>query len=298
MTAQASGAGWRARAKTALTTAARRARGAPATLVRLIDRLVEVRNPVWAPPYPTVGVGIVTYNRPRFFEQVIAGALEHLAPIATLHVYNDGSSPNEAYREIFSRLPPSVHVVDAPQNLGVAKAKNALLRAMMGFDYLFLLEDDIVPLSSAVVVEYVKASRRSGLEHLSFAHHGPANAGGRVGVSGWVEYYPNAIGAWCMYTRRSLERVGLFDENFRNAWEHCEHTHRLALAGFTSPFWRFADVRGSKQWFREIPQALESSTIRTNPSWTKNMRDGLLYWSKKDPEHFPLRDMLASMPPG
>lgn len=280
------------RAREALEGVRIRSAATRSVLVRTRDTIKELVSPVWRPPYPNVAVGIVTYNRPDYFEQVIQAAIKHFAPVADLFVHNDGSSPNDEYRRIFADLPPTVTVTDAAENRGVAHSKNALLRAMKDYEYLFILEDDIVPLSSRAVTEYVKASRRTGIEHFSFAHHGPANASVPVGVDDWVEFYPNAIGAWCMYTRRAIETVGYLDENFHNAWDHVEHTHRLAMAGLTSPFWQFADVYGSRAWFREIPQALESSTIRSDPAWERHMREGLLYWSKKDPVHFPLRHML------
>lgn len=263
--------------------------------IRARDTMKEFVAPVWRRPYPRVGVGIVTYNRPEYFRQVVHAAFTHFSPIADLFVHNDGSSPNDEYRRIFASLPNTISIWESHENRGIAPSKNALLKAMKDYDYLFILEDDIIPLSPNAIIEYVKVSLRTGIEHFSFAHHGPANASGPVGASGWVEFYPNAIGAWCMYTRRAIETVGYLDENFHNAWEHVEHTHRLAKAGLTSPFWRFADVYGSQRWFREIPQAIESSTIRNNPSWRRYMREGLVYWSQKDPEHFPLRHILESL---
>src|SRR5262245_59942451 len=67
--------GWPSRAKGLLKAGLRRARGAPSALLRARDRVKEIWDPVWAPPYPSVGVGIVTYNRPDHFRQVIEGAL-------------------------------------------------------------------------------------------------------------------------------------------------------------------------------------------------------------------------------
>lgn len=241
---------------------------------------------------PTIAVGITTYNRPEFFQKVAFAAVTHFSSTADLFVYNDGSEPNDAYERVFAALPKSVRVTNARENWGVAHAKNALLRAMRDYDYLFLLEDDIVPQSRDALTGYIDASRRSGIEHFNFAHHGPANASGPVDVSGWLEFYPNCIGAFSMYTRNAIEAVGYFDENFRNCWEHVEHTHRLAMQGFTSPFWKFADVRGSNRWLRELPQAIETSTIRAKSDWNQAMLDGLRYWAKKDAAHFPLQSML------
>ncbi|MBI5510713.1 MAG: glycosyltransferase [Deltaproteobacteria bacterium] len=270
----------------------RRIQPITAAAARAMEQVAERLDPMPEAPLPSVAVGIVTYNRPAYFREVVEAAVRVFGPIADLFVYNDGSSPNEEYRQIFAGLPASVTVFDAPENRGVAHGKNALLRAMRDYDYLFLLEDDIVPLSPEAITEYIRVARRTGHEHLSFAHHGPANASGPVGVDAWVEYYPNAVGAWCMYTQNAIATVGTFDEGFHNAWEHMEHTHRLAKAGLTSQFWRFADVRGSRQWFREIPGTLETSTIRQDPNWLGRMIGGLEYWKSKDAD-FPLAHQLA-----
>src|SRR4051794_41127099 len=97
----------------ALEAARLRASAVSSACVRARDTAKEWLVPLGSPPFPTVGVGIVTYNRPGYFQQVIGAALEHLAPVADLYVYNDGSSPNDEYRRIFATLPKSVSVCDA-----------------------------------------------------------------------------------------------------------------------------------------------------------------------------------------
>jgi hypothetical protein len=155
-----------------------------------------------------------------------------------------------------------------------------------GADWLFLCEDDLIVQSPDAIRGYLSAAATSGMHHLSFAHHGPANAGGAVEVDETISYYPHSIGAWCLYSRESLETVGLFDESFNCAWEHVELSLRLARAGFTSGAYRYADATGSQDWISEIPGSIEKSSIRPRPDWQANIRNGLIYWRDAKPDTF------------
>ena len=243
----------------------------------------------------SVAVGIVTYNRPRFADKCIRAAESILEPLGVpLTLCNDGSDSKYAaeYKRAYKRS-ERMHVIELDENVGVAKAKNVLLRFMLentDADWLFLLEDDILLTSPESVTEYVRVAEEIGQHHLSFAHHGPANAGGPVDVDGDVSYFPHSIGAWCLYSRESLESAGLFDENFHNAWEHVEHELRMMQEGFmpnASPH-RFPDVSDSALWLTEIPSSLEKSSIRPRSDWSISIANGLRYWKEAKPETFEM----------
>jgi GT2 family glycosyltransferase len=207
-------------------------------------------------------------------------------------VYNDGS-PEEDYQAIYDKYPQAT-IHHAPVNKGVAHAKNWLLTQMYadGYDDLFILEDDIILTSPKAVTQYLRVAKRTGIGHLSFAHHGPMNVGAKIHTDpNGIELYKHAIGAWCLYTREVIEQVGLLDTNFDNAWEHVEYTYRISKAGLTTPFWMFADVKGSKQWLQEQPDAIENSIIRKDDELNKKQVKGLVYWESKDP-NFPLKETL------
>lgn len=97
-----------------------------------------------------------------------------------------------------------------------------------------------------------------------------------------------------MYTRRVINTVGYFDENFINAWEHIEHTKRIADAGLTTKWGIFPDVHGSKNWLEEIPGSIDSSSIRPRADWMANTINGLIYWRNKD-KRFPLNHILEGL---
>jgi hypothetical protein len=79
------------------------------------------------------------------------------------------------------------------------------------------------------------------------------------------------------------------DENFKNAWEHLEHTYRLANKGVTTPFWYFADHPQSGILLSEISGSLRQSTIRSFSEWQTNIDNGKSYFIQKHGEWLPER---------
>ena len=243
---------------------------------------------------PSIAVGVTTYNRPKYLAKslrALAGAVAALD--VPVWIYNDGSDQRHhaEYNRAYKRL-TDAHVIEAEANRGVAYAKNRLLEAMLdaGADWLLLLEDDIEIISPEAITNYVQAAEATGIEHLSFAHHGPANQQGPVEVTGDIEFYPHSIGAWCLYSRHALETAGLFDENFHNAWEHVEHELRLIQHGLmpgAGPH-RFPDVVNSSLVLRELPNAIERSAIRPRDDWQQSIVEGLAYWHSAKPETFDI----------
>jgi GT2 family glycosyltransferase len=246
-----------------------------------------------------IGLGISTYNRPDYFARCINSVQAQLFDVADfIFVYNDGSDKKYAkqYKEIYKILPEKIKVKHSPINKGVAHAKNYLLKRMMesGCDYMFLLEDDILVKSPKAITEYVRLSDESGIEHFLFAHHGTENDGKLYMSEKGIDLYTACIGAYCMYTRNVIERVGYFDENFMNAFEHVEHTFRVARLGLTTPFPTYPDLTNSRDYLEEIPGSIDDSSIRPRKDWLINVANALLYWASKD-RGFPFRDKLNSL---
>lgn len=240
-----------------------------------------------------VGVGIATFDRPDYLRQCLEGIKNLTGAVDSIWVYNDGSNRKD-YEDVYKET--KAQIKHAKENKGVAKAKNWLLKKLMdeGCDYIFLLEDDIVIKSPKAVTEYIKMSEVSGIEHFMFAHHGPVGTEKFAGTVNGIDFFSGCVGAWCMYTRRVINTVGYFDENFINAWEHIEHTKRIADAGLTTRWGIFPDVHGSKKWLEEIPGSIDSSSIKPRADWMANTINGLIYWRNKD-KRFPLNHILESL---
>lgn len=236
-----------------------------------------------------VGLGITTYNRPEYLQRCLEGVSKHLEKVVDVVWVHDDHS-----RRKYPKI--SYNYYKAPINKGVAASKNWLLRKLMEeeCDYLFLAEDDIVPKSPKAITKYINLADISGIEHLMFAHHGKANEGKLAYRANGLDIYTNPIGAWCLYTRQVIEVVGYFDEHFKNAWEHVEHTWRIAKAGYTTPWASCPDVTGSKRYLKEIPGSIDKSSIKDRKDHLDNIINGLLYWQRKDRD-FPLNHILSSL---
>lgn len=242
-----------------------------------------------------IGLGVATFNRPRFLDKALRSVNEHLSDVVDVFYVHDDASDRKffaEYQRAFKRL-PQAHLQISATNQGVAASKNAMLQEMLddGCDYLFLMEDDLIVKSPDAVLGYIEAMRQSGSQHLSYGWHGPANRGGPNVSAYTIDYFPHSIGAWTAFTKGCLEAVGLFDENFVCAWEHVEHELRLIQAGLCGPIaaaHKFPDAAGSLNWIDEQPGSIEKSSIRPRADWQDNIRNGLIYWRDNRPDTFAM----------
>jgi hypothetical protein len=255
-----------------------------------------------------VFLGVVTCRRDDYVRQVARGMKDHLAEVADLMVIvHDGPTTlvedDVCHFPLFTTVRPyplSANNLWPPtdqRSIGVGATKNKLLKLGLdhGADWLFLLEDDVVSQSPEAVTGYIAAAKTSGWEHLSFAHHGPANSKGPVDKdpTGATSYYPAYVGAFCLYSRRSIETCGFFDETFVNSWDHVEHTLRLSLAGFhplpPEPYeLRAADATGSENWLREIPGSIENTSIPHTDQWKVDRARGREHWKATYPASYQM----------
>ena len=240
-----------------------------------------------------IGFGIVTYNRPKYLQKVWKEVQYNVLPyVDELVVYNDGSTID--YKRLFGKMSQvrGVSIIDSKSNHGVAHAKNELLKRLsINNDYIFIMEDDILPVSPKVIPTYLAAYKMTGIDHMMFAHHGPANTHA-IDVQGPVVWWPSCVGAFTFYTKDILDKVGFMDENFKNAWEHVEHSWRI-LKSHKVPYGYWPDVLGSETLLKEIPGSIDKSSIggQDTPERLRVIVDGLLYWKKKDKD-FPAQHTL------
>ena len=235
-----------------------------------------------------IGLGVVTYNRPDYLKRCMNELEKNNWGGAQCVCVSDDASDDSAQRDVLRSLGSNgINIIVADSNSGVAHSKNQAIKYLLEqeCEHIFLIEDDILVKSPLVCAEYVSEAQISGLSHLNFAHHGKANKnGGSVKTleNGYkVKVYPNSVGAFSYYSKECLEKVGLMDENFVNAWEHVEHTYRIANAGLTTPFWEFADHPNSKELLQEIEGSIDGSSIRPRKDWNQNIINGMNYWKKK-----------------
>lgn len=234
-----------------------------------------------------IGVGIVTCNRPKFFLKCFRSIPDYVDVV----VVNDGSDFQDIDRLRAEKPFTYVHNV---QNLGVGRSKNILFRELLnkGCEHIFIIEDDIIVKNADVFKAYIRASQISGMQHFAFGYHGPANRGNISGGQPKPRYTidygeikiainTHSVGAFCYYTKEVLEKVGLIDEDYTNAFEHVDHDYRIAKAGYCTPYWNWPDLANSMDYLDEIECSEHSSSIRPRADWQENIQRGALLFKQK-----------------
>jgi len=246
-----------------------------------------------------IGIGMVTYkaeDRIKESGSKIPGWVKHFV------IVNDGTPYDE------SSYPEHAHVIQHEENKSVGQAKTTAINYLLeqDCDHIFIIEDDILIQDEAVFDKYIQTSLNTGVKHLNFALHGPANKKGAKGFENLDEraqqenltepnprqvikypngfniaMYPNSVGAFSYYQREVLDDLGGFDEVYKNAWEHVDHTMQAFKKGYTTPYWWFADIDESWKYLNDIDNSIENSTIGHTPEWQENYRKGYLHFKKK-----------------
>jgi hypothetical protein len=247
----------------------------------------------------SIGVGMVTYNASDRIKQ---SSVTIPTWVKNFVIVNDGTPYDE------SVYPPNAHIIQHPTNKSVGQAKNTAMKYLLekGCEHIFIIEDDVLIQSEEVFDKYIKASIVSGIKHLNYALQGPANKKGAKGFETLedralqenltepnprqiikytdnveIAFYPNCVGAFSYYQREALEKIGLFDDFYKNAWEHVDHTMEAFKKGYTSPYWWFADINESWKYIKDIEGCIENSTIGHTDAWKENFNRGFLHFKKK-----------------
>ena len=221
-----------------------------------------------------IGIGIITCNRNAFLRNCVKSIKTEWYD--ELIIINDGDKPITTFYDC--------EIINNEQNIGVCKSKNKALKTLLekGCDYIFLVEDDMRFKGNAFQA-YIDAYKRTGIHHMMFAYHGPANKGGiskgepkprKVIDYGDLKIALNAgcVGAVCFYTKECLDEVGLFDEDFdKNNFEHVEHSYRLAKAGYSTPYWWWSDIANSLDYIEEQACSEDNSSIRRGGNWQQKI---------------------------
>lgn len=249
-----------------------------------------------------IGLAIVTYNRPHYFQQCMAALESCRRDLSYIVVVNDGTP----YTGV--KIPEWINKhIQHGSNKSVGVAKNQGMRALVqaGMEDIFVMEDDMILKSPDIFQKYIQAAKSSGIHHLNYALHGPANK--KQGTEEpsprqIVDYgdvkvvlYPHCVGAFTYFHRGVILNVGYHDERFKNAWEHVEYALRVIKKGLHPPFWWFADIENSSEYITEIPGSIGGgSSINHTPEWTSNMKRGAA-WFKEKHGYIPVQ--LPDTPP-
>lgn len=231
-------------------------------------------------------VGIVTCNRKNFFDQCY-NRIKNCKDINFLAVVNDGAEDVTVNEHTI--------YIKHDKNKGVGKSKNDLFRAALkikSVEHIFIIEDDILVDNCEVFNRYIEARNITGIQHFMFGYHGPANKNniskGPPAPRYVIDYgslklaiNTHSVGAFCYYSRECLEKTGLIDEDYLNAFEHVDHDYRISKLGYTTPYWNWPDLANSVDYLSEIECSENSSSIRPRNDWMDNIKKGASIFQKK-----------------
>lgn len=232
-----------------------------------------------------VGVGYITCRReknmPLLFKNFDNSYVDERV------IVNDTGTPykKESY-------PDGWEIIEHKKNISVGVSKNDALKYLMdkNCSWIFLIEDDIIVKDMNVFKTYIDLAEKSGIRHLNYSLHGDANKkDGKPNPRSCIEYTDtikmslncHCVGAFSLYHKEDLEKIGLMDELFVNAWEHCEWTYRHIKAGLHPAFWLFADVMNSDRFFEEIGTVTNDSVIRKDKAFKDEIAEGRKYFNAK-----------------
>jgi GT2 family glycosyltransferase len=243
--------------------------------------------------FKTIGIGITTYNSPSRLDTLLKTIPDFIENII---IINDGTPyDNLIYQGKFD-------VIQFPKNRGVASAKNAALRYLMGqgCEHIFLLEDDIIIKDTSIFLKYIESSKISGIKHFNYALQGYGNANryedGTINHPTpvyCVSYKDIEICFyhWCsgplMYMHRDcIDKVGYLDEKFFNIHEHVDFTYRIIKEELHPPFWYFADIANAHHYIGDGTE-FRNTTIKKDDKYGERLRGADIYFSIKH-GHKPL----------
>lgn len=229
-----------------------------------------------------IGVGLLTYNRPEYFQQVLASVPRN--KIGTLVVVNDGEN---------SYVTPQYgvdHIILNKCQKGVAHSKNLLLKYLIdkGYKHLFIIEDDIIIKSEEVFNAYIQAARSTGIHHLCYEKIADNEKTLKFTLSQSdgvkLGFYHNPQGAFMYIHANLVTKLGYMDENFHNAFEHIDFVYNLINQNVMPPFWYFPDLLDSEKYLTDIEGSSVNSTItnkeKYKEKWELSANNFIKKWGK------------------
>ena len=203
----------------------------------------------------SVGVGILTYNRPDSLRRLIDSITRYTDLCrTTVFVSDDGSTDSGqlAYlTELESR--DDIVVIRNQSQLGIAGNSNRLMRCLSRFPRKILLNDDVEILDAGWDTFYFLTMNKIGFHH--FCYRQPGVYGAEKGADVTIRNVKLSVvndkphGAVMAFDDAAFTKVGYFDEQFgQYGVEHVDWSTRLSNSGLQAT--GYFDVDKSDHYFR------------------------------------------------
>jgi hypothetical protein len=226
-----------------------------------------------------IGVAIITFNRPDYYKKVLDNIPKN--KIKCLVIVNDGKTP-------YANESDGDYVIKNNEQLGVSISKNKALKILIekfNCEHLFLIEDDVLIQNENVFDEYINTANTFGIHHLNYEkvagnektlkYSYKAPSGHSIGL------YHNPQGAFSYFNANIIKKLGYFDENYINAFEHIDIEYSLSKNNVAPNFWYFPDVLNSDQYLKTIEGSDENSTITNKNKYQENWQKSAQTFVKK-----------------
>jgi GT2 family glycosyltransferase len=202
-----------------------------------------------------LGVGILSYNRPRALERLMQSIMQHTDLHRTTVFISDDASDNAEVQRLLDSYEQSKQVVvlRSATRGGVAANTNQLLHCLARFPHALILNDDVEVLARGWEYFYRNVMLATGYHHLMHQEPGVYGQGDGqpVDVNGYAlrRTDDKPHGAILAFDAQALAKVGHFDEAYGlYGMEHVDWSMRVYELGLQPH--GFFDAEGSNQYFR------------------------------------------------
>lgn len=208
-----------------------------------------------------IGVGIITYNRQSNYSQLLKkikqnDIVDYIVTVKNKDIDYKNDDPKIICNDNIRTF--NFHVME---DLGVGFCKNVALKKLIELkcDHYFLIEDDIKIKNDNVFKVYIDTAKEFNLGHLNFNMAWDSISKSYLKPSYIIDNGKNKLaifsrlcGDFEYFTFEVLQNVGLFDDkHYINAFEHIDHTYRIASMGYTVPFQSYADIYNSDEYLED-----------------------------------------------
>lgn len=202
---------------------------------------------------PLIGIGLITYNRPKAATEVakaIVNTLDH-----DKFDYKLVCSLDQEDTTGYETLPSNFILIPHP-NVGISVNKSVAMMHLQECDHVFLFEDDLKPIKMGWDSLYVNLHNESGIGLFNYITSDLYYCDKRAKTehkfkSGKVAYGYTHTAQIMSITKKTLNTVGALDPRFKGyGYEHCDYTRRCVKAGlhpmskypFVKQTWEYTEM--------------------------------------------------------
>lgn len=187
-----------------------------------------------------IGIGCLTYNRPKHLEWWKGQVLKYLPENSKIYIATDTDQDRR----------------------GVAFRSNECLKELRNCEYIFLFNDDCAPINAGWAEFHISASKNTGNNHFLLLKNTPSiksqyseticqdttiQTSYKDGCV-TIDSYNNCGGAFMFLTKKVIEKVGGFNPAYGlYGYEHAGYSKRIHKAGLTKQG-EYLSVRGAGEY--------------------------------------------------